>query len=293
MSATVWSDESDFSVAADAALKTAARFWFVVFVASQLIFVAYVIAFYGGAAIRGNLQAWNQVIPQGYTPGNSMSNAAVAMHLLVAAVIMAGGPLQLIPQMRHLAPRLHRWNGRLYAVSLFVISATGLQMIWSRPHAGVAQYVGTALHAALIMTFAVLTVRYAIARDLKTHRRWALRLFMVVNAGLFFRIGLLQWIFLYKGPIGFDPKTFAGPFVSLWSIADYVLPLVILEIYLYTRARGGISSRFATAAALIALTIAMGIGISTAATVLWAPRVRAVNASTAHNHQLNQQGAVK
>jgi hypothetical protein len=291
MSAIVWTEGSDLSVAADAALKTAARFWFVVFIASQLVFVAYVIAFYGGAAIRGDFQAWNRVIPSGYMPGHAMSNAAVAGHLVVAVVIMAGGPLQFIPQIRHRAPRLHRWNGRLYAASLFVISATGLQMIWSRQTASVAQYVGTALHAFLIMGFAVLAVRYAIAGNLATHRRWALRLFMVVNAGLFFRIGLLQWVFLYKGPIGFDPRTFAGPFLSVWSIADYVLPLVILEIYLHTRDRGSVSSRFATAVVLMSLTIAMGVGISTAATVLWVPRSRAVNSrkAIAIAHSLNNQ----
>jgi len=298
MSATVWTGESDLSVAADAALKTAARFWFIVFGASQLVFIAYVIAFYGGAAIRGDLQAWNRVIPSGYTPGHPMSNAAVAVHLFVAVAIMAAGPLQLIPQIRQRAPRFHHWNGRLYATSLFMISVTGLQMIWSRADASVAQYVGTGLHAVLIMSFAALTVRYAIARDLTAHRRWALRLFMVVNAGLFFRIGLLQWVFLYKGPVGFDPKTFAGPFLSVWSIADYVLPLVILEIYLHARDRGGVTSRFATAVVLMMLTIAMGLGISTAATLLWAPRIRAVNsgkpiANAEHYSSNNQEGTVR
>jgi hypothetical protein len=280
MSVSVWTEESDLSVAADAALKTAARFWFVVFLASQLIFVVYVIAFYGGSAIRGDLQAWNRVIPQGYTSGRTMSNVAVAVHLVVAVAIMAGGPLQLIPQIRRRVPRFHRWNGRLYAVALFVISLTGLQMIWSRAGASIAQYVGTGLHAVLIMTFAALAVRYAVARDLQTHRRWALRLFMVVNAGLFFRIGLLQWIFLYKGPAGFDPKTFAGPFLSFWSLADYLLPLAVLEIYLHVHDRGSISSRFATAAALLVLTVAMGIGISAATTVIWVPRVRSINSDS-------------
>jgi hypothetical protein len=293
VSVSVWTEESDLSVAADAALRTAARFWFVVFVATQLIFVVYVIAFYGGSAIRGDLQAWNRVIPQGYTNGHTMSNAAVAVHLLVAVGIMAGGPLQLIPQIRQRAPRFHRWNGRLYAVALFVISVTGLQMIWSRAGASVAQYVGTSVHAVLIMTFAVLAVRYAVARDLRTHRRWALRLFMVVNAGLFFRIGLLQWIFLYKGPAGFDPKTFAGPFLSFWSLADYLLPLVILEIYLYARDRSSISSRFATATALLVLTVAMGIGISAATTAMWVPRVRSVHSDGRSIERAAQQGVVR
>jgi hypothetical protein len=296
MTVSVWTDESDLSVAADAALNTAARFWFVVFVASQLIFVVYVIAFYGGSAIRGDLQAWNRVIPQGYTTdhgsGHTMSNVAVAVHLVVAVGIMAAGPLQLIPQIRQRAPRFHRWNGRLYAVALLLISVTGLQMIWSRAGASIAQYVGTSVHAILIMSFAALAVRYAVARDLRIHRRWALRLFMVVNAGLFFRIGLLQWIFLYKGPAGFDPKTFAGPFLSFWSVADYLLPLAALEIYLYARDRGSIGSRFATAATLLVVSVAMGIGISAATTVMWVPRVRSVH-SDGRSIERSARGVVR
>jgi uncharacterized membrane protein len=274
MSASIWTDESDLSSAANTALKLAARFWFLVAVTGQWFFVVYVIAFYGGAAVRGNLASWNKVLPNGYTPGNLIANLAVAAHLLLAVIIMVGGPLQFIPRIRQLAPRVHRVNGRIYIPAVILTSIAGLYMVWSRARAGhLIQHLGISLDAILIVTFSILALRYAMARQISIHRRWALRLFMVVNAGWFFRIGLMEWVFLNRGPIGFDPKTFTGPFLNFLAFADYLLPLAVLEIYLRTKERGSTGARFAVAATLVVLTIGMGLGIFAAAMGMWLPRM--------------------
>ena len=272
MSTSVWTDVSDLSSLADAALKLAARSWFLVAVAGQWIFVVYVISFYGGSAVQGNLEAWNEVVPNAYTPGHTVGNVAVAMHLLLAVIIMVGGPLQMIPQMRHHAPSFHHWNGRLYMLAVFVTSIAGLYMVWSRGRADrVLQHLGVSLHAVLIMSFAVLALRHAVARDIPTHRRWALRLFMMVIAAWFFRIGLLHWVFFNGRPAGFDPLTFTNPLLNFLSFADYLLPLAILEIYLRVKDRASGSGRFAMAAALLVPTVAMAVGFFGAATVMWLP----------------------
>jgi hypothetical protein len=274
MSTSVWTEPSDLSTAAGRALSSAARFWFAVAVVGQWIFVLYVVAFYGGTAVQGNLEAWNKVLPNGYTPGNPIANAAVATHLLLAVVIMAGGPLQLIPSVRRVAPRFHRWNGRVYMVSVSLTAIVGLYMVWSHSSAvRLIQHLGISLDAILIVAFSILAVRHAIARDLATHRRWALRLFMVVNAGWFFRIGLMEWVFLNRGPIGFDPDTFTGPFLNFLSFADYLLPLAVLEVYLRMRDSGSAAGRFALAALLIVLTLGMGLGIFGATVAMWLPRM--------------------
>ena len=278
MSASLWTDVSDLSVVADTALKLAARFWFLVAALGQWIFAAYVVAFYGGSAVQRNLDAWNKVVPNGYTPGDTVSNVAVAVHLLLAVVILVGGPLQLIPQVRRHVPSFHRVNGRLYVLALVVTNIAGLYMVWSRGQAAsVVQHVAVSIHAVLIISFAILAVRYAIARDISTHRRWALRLFMLVNSGLFFRIGLTQWILLNEVPAGFDPMASNGPVINFLSFVDYLLPLVILEMYLRTKDRAGASGRFAMAGALFILTVAMGAGIFAAAIGLWLPRISTIS----------------
>lgn len=274
MSTSVWTEGYDLNSVADRTLSAAARFWFVIAVAGQWMFAFYVAAFYGGAAARGDLQAWNKVMPHGHVPGDTAGNVAIAMHLLLAVIVIVGGPLQLIPRIRSHAPTFHRWNGRVYLPAVFVTSLAGLYMVWSRGTVGdFVQHLGITLDAALIMLFAALALRYALARDFRTHRRWALRLFMVVNGVWFFRVGMMFWIFVNKGPAGFDPETFTGPFLSFWSFADYLLPLAVLELYLRTRDKAGARGRFAMATALFVLTIAMGIGIFVATMAMWLPRI--------------------
>lgn len=258
---------------AGTALNAAARLWFVVAVAGQWMFVYYVAMFYGGAAMRGQLETWNKVIPHGYVPGDTVGNFALGAHLFLAVIIIVGGPLQLIPQIRRRAPRFHRVNGRVYLLSVFATSIAALYMVWFRSNGDFVQHLGVTLDAVLIMTFAALALRHVLARDLDTHRRYALRLFMVVNGVWFFRVGLMLWIVLNHGPAGFDPKTFRGPFLSFLSFASYLLPLAVLEIYLRTKDRAGAPGRVAMAGALLVLTVGMGVGIVAATMLMWLPRI--------------------
>jgi len=86
------------------------------------------------------------------------------------------------------SPAFHRWNGRVYMVSAFSVSLAGLYMMWFRGTVGgFSQHLAQSLDAVLIMLFAVIALRYAMARDFKAHRRWALRLYLVVSASLFIR----------------------------------------------------------------------------------------------------------
>jgi uncharacterized membrane protein len=208
---------------ADAALTAATRFWLGVTVVGQLLFAFTVASFYGMAALRGNTAAaWSKNITHGYVPGDTVGNLAVATHLFSAAVIILAGMVQLIPQVRDRAPAFHRWNGRLYIVTAFSISIAGLYMTWVRGSVGdLVQHLGSSLMALLIMLCAVMALRYAMARDFKTHRRWALRLYIVLSASLFIRAAIFLSFVLNHGPFGFDPATFSGPFLTFITFAQY------------------------------------------------------------------------
>lgn len=262
------------SSVANTALESAARLWFLVAVMGQWMFAFYVASFYGGSAVRGELDAWSQVLPHGYVAGDAVGNFVVAMHLFFAVVILVGGPLQLVPQVRTRAPAFHRWNGRVYMLTAFALSLGGLHMVWTRGAVGdVSQHVAISINAVLIMLCATMALRHALARDLAAHRRWALRLFLVVGGVWFFRVGLMLWIVLNKGPAGFDPETFQGPFLTSLAFAQYLLPLAVLELYLRTKARAGVRGRFAMATGLLVLTAAMGVGIVAATMSMWLPRI--------------------
>lgn len=256
------------------ALELAARAWFAVAVAGQLVFVAYILSFYGGAALRGDFAGWNKVLPNGHIAGDTVGNGALAVHLLVAAIVTIGGPLQLLPRMRALFPAFHRWNGRVYGLTVITGSLTGLYLLWTRPHGdGVLQHMGISINALLIVVAAAVSVWHAMAGRLADHRRWALRLFLLVSGSWFFRVELMFWIAANGGPVGFDPKTFTGPALTALGFLQYLLPLALLELYFMARERFGAAGRYAVGAVLSVATLAMGVGIVVASMAMWVPRI--------------------
>jgi len=262
---------------ADRALKAAAGFWFVVTLAGQILFALSVASFYGLSAARGNWRAWNRTMTHGYAPGYHVGNTVVAIHLASAVIIILSGAIQLIPLVRRRAPAFHRWNGRIYMVSAFSVSLAGLYMMWFRGTVGgLVQHLAQSLDAVLILLCAVMAWRYAVARDFQTHRRWALRLYLVVSASLFIRAAGILFAFApLKGPFGFDPVAFQGPFLSEIAFAQYLIPLAVLELYLRTQDRPGAARRFAMAGALFLLTLGLGVGVSFASINIFLPHIRA------------------
>lgn len=262
------------TTAANTALRMATRFWFAVTIAGQLVFASYIAILYGRAAARGDFEAWNAVMTHGYVPGDAIGNVAVAAHLVFAIFVIVGGALQLVPWVRRRARALHRWVGRAYVVAGFGIGAGGLYMGWVRGSVGdLSQHVAISVNAALVMICAVFALRHARARDFGAHRRWALRLFLVMSGVWFFRVGLMAWLLVNGGPVGFDPDTFTGPFLTTLGVAQYVVPLAVLELYLRVQTRGGATGRLAMAACLVVLTLIIGIGIVGATMGMWLPRL--------------------
>jgi len=275
MSTTVFTRPLELDSVADRALRVATRLWFVVLLIGQLIFAFTVASFYSLTAWRGNLAAWNKILAHGYTAGDPMGNFALILHIGSAVFIILAGLLQLIPRIRNRFPVLHRWLGRLYIGTAFSVSVAGLYLMWVRGTVGdLPQHLGTSLMAALIMIFAGMALRFAMARDFKTHRRWALRLYLTVSASLFIRAGIFFTILVNRGPFFFDAATFTGPFLTFISFAQYLIPLAVLEVYLYVQDHPGAMKRFAMAAALFVLTLVMGAGIAGVTAAAFVPNIK-------------------
>ena len=274
MSTAVMTNRLELDSAADTALTAATRFWFVVTVVGQLVFAFTVASFYALTALRGDYHKWN--FTNGYVPGFSMGNTAVVMHVASAVIIMLAGAVQLVPQVRNRFPVFHRWNGRIYMLTAVTLSVAGLYMTWFRGSVGdLSVHLGSSLNAVLIWLCGAMALRYALARDFKTHRRWALRFFLVVSASWFFRIGFFLSFLVFKGPFGFDPVTFRGPFLTFMTFGQYLIPLAVLEIYLRAQDRPGALRRMATAGMLFVMTLVMVAGLFAVAMAQWVPQVRA------------------
>lgn len=262
------------STTAEITLRASCTLWFLVAVAGQWIFVLYIAAYYVAPSAVGGLAALgNTHLPKSYIAGDLVGNLAVAAHLWLAAIIGLSGPLQLVPQIRRRFPVFHRWSGRVFMLSVTVAAISGLYMVWVRGSVGdLSQHVALSLNAVLILLFAGVALRHAIARRIAAHRRWALRLFLVANGVWFARVGLWLWVYL-TGGIGIDFATFTGPFLTVLIFGQSLLPLAVLEIYLRAEKRASTLGQLAMAALMIVLTIGTVIGIHQASMRIWLPRI--------------------
>lgn len=255
-------------------LNASTQLWFIIAVLGMWIFAFYVASFYGGAAIDNDFMKWNRVLPHGYIEGESMGNLAVAIHLLFAVIVMVGGPIQFIPQLRKHAPSLHRWNGRFYISAAFIISLSGVYMVISKGTiSGLIGDISVSINGILIMIFAYLAIRNAVKRKIDVHRRWALRLFLAMAGVWFFRIGLMFWLFINKGPVGFDPETFRGPFLVFLGFGQYLIPLAVLELYFFAQKKKTKTTKVLMSFGLLLLTGVTAIGIFAATMSMWLPRI--------------------
>lgn len=258
------------------ALQVAATLWLLIAFVGQGLFVFYILGFYGYASIIGNIVAWsrNKNLIDGYVPGDAIGNATFGLHVIFAAVLTFCATLQMVPQIRKRSLAFHRLNGRLFMTVAIAAALAGLYLQWVRGTAfhgkdsGIVEALGTGLNGALILIFVALAWRAARRRDIGSHRRWAVRLFLVVNGVWFLRIGFRAWLLITQGALH------AVPFFAIWSFACYLLPLAMYQWYERAKVRA-ISEQLAAAGALVVLAGLTAAGSAAAFFQGWLPLLSA------------------
>lgn len=244
-------------------ISGAGGFFFLVLLLGQWAFFYYIAAFYGTSAVTGEFEVWNRLAVFGRTPyeeGDQIGNLAYLSHALAAGIIAFGGALQLVPQIRQYAPTFHRWNGRVFLFTVVGLSLSGFYLVWVRQTSPTfLDGLSTSFNGVLILTFAFLTARYAIARNIPIHRRWAMRLFLVSNAQWFLRVGLFGY-FAINGLLGREIPA-GDPFFKLWTFGCYLVPLAVLELYMRSKEGTNPLAHLFVGLFLAALTLVMGLGI--------------------------------
>lgn len=247
----------------DDALSGAANFWWLIALLGQWAFFYFIIAFYGTSTLSGDFETWNRLAALGANPyvvGDMPGNLAFAAHAFGAGIIAFGGALQLLPQLRARAPTFHRWNGRLFLLTVTGLSLSGYYLVWVRGASStLTNAFSTTFNGALILSFAYLALRAARARELAVHRRWAMRLYLVANAQWFLRVGVFSY-FIVNRALGYK-ASFGDAFLYYWTFGCYLVPLAVLELYLRAKESSGPFRRGAVAGAIFLLTLLMGVGI--------------------------------
>ncbi|QFT55156.1 DUF2306 domain-containing protein [Microbulbifer sp. THAF38] len=257
------------------AVNLSVKTWFYVAAIGHAIFLTYILAvFYPPIAESGLYGLKGLHLPTGFREGDTLGNLASVSHVLLAVIVIGGGPLQLIPSVRRYAPRFHRWLGRSYLLAAVITSVAGMYMTWTRHTFGnLVSQISITMDGILILVFAFLAVRTAMTKRIAEHRRWAMRLFLAASAVWFFRVALMGWAML-TGGWGIEWKSFTGPFLYALGFGQYLLPLAMLEWYFHCQKRGaGQGTQIAFVSTLIPLTVFMAIGIFAATMGLWLPRI--------------------
>lgn len=271
MTKTLTPSDLKFKSTANKLLNSSAALWFITAVFGQWFFAYYILIHYGGNAVQGDWSAWSSRMIHGIIEGDLIGNIAVLMHIFLAFVITFSGPLQIMPQVRSRFPKFHRWNGRVYIATAFTIALGAIYMTWSREAliAGLIGQISTSLDGILILIFAFMALRTAMARKFKIHRRWALRMFFAVSVVWFYRVGRGLWMFLNHGTSPGVNSTLTGPFDIFLGFAGILLPLFFLELYFRAQTRGTPIIKVAMAGLIGILTILLALGIYQAAQVFW------------------------
>jgi len=248
---------------ANKSLKYTTVFWFVTTLVGQWFFFYYIMAFYGFSVINDNMELWNRWEVMGSTPyhvGDFSGNLAFAAHAIGAGIVAFGGALQLIPKIRNSFPKFHKINGYVYLTTVFCLAISGFYLVWIRdPDPVDLSGIGTTINGFLILGFAFFTVRRAINKDIASHRKWALRLFLVSNAQWLLRLGVFSYL-ITGNLLGMNPA-FGDPFFPIWTFGCFVFPLLTLQLYFYAKEKRSNRIKFAASAVLFLMTILMIIGM--------------------------------
>ncbi|MDX5401628.1 MAG: DUF2306 domain-containing protein [Rhodobacterales bacterium] len=172
-----------------------------------------------------------------------LAHVGIALHMIAGAVLTLGAPLQGLPIVRRRWPGLHRRFGYVLFVLAVITGMGGLAYI--ALHGTVGGWwmsLWFALYGVAMIWAAVNTVYHAIAKDMRRHFAWAVRLIVLAVGSWIYRMHYAIWYGATGGVA--SNEAFTGLFDRVQVVAFFVPYLVIAEIILRwrdARRRGAIA----------------------------------------------------
>lgn len=184
--------------------------------------------------LRGLISQTPRAVSRVFQADGIAANAGLALHMIAGAVLTFGAPLQALPIVRRRWPGLHRRFGYV----LFVLAiATGLGgLVYITLNGTIGGWwmsLWFAIYGVAMVWTAVNTLYYAIAKDLRRHFAWAVRLVILAVGSWIYRMHYAIW-YAATGGVASN-KEFAGLFDQIQVVAFFVPYLLIAEIVLRWR----------------------------------------------------------
>lgn len=238
---------------------------------SAAIFGAYIIAFFGGVALSGASERWNESLPGLHDARNPLATIAIGAHFITGGVLLLLGPIQLIGSLRRSIPALHRWLGRIYVVSAGLAGLGGLGFILTRGTIGGGlMNIGFGLYGALMVLCATMAYTHARAGRYEQHRAWVIRLFALTVGSWLYRMEYGLWFLLF-GRLGHSIE-FTGWFDAIMVFFFYLPNLLVAELFIRARRQApGTAANLGAAAVLLAASAFVVLATWTFTTDYWGP----------------------
>ena len=166
---------------------------------------------------------------------------ALVTHIFFGSVMLCCGVLQLWPWLRNNHRTVHRWTGRVYALTAIPTGVAAL-VTAQFPAAGPSQQVGNTFLAVLFLLFTMQGYRAARDRRFKDHREWMYRSYAMafsIVANRFWGMALLM-IFVPEAMTNADlgtedPTLASAAAASAW--VSWVVNLLIAEWIIHRKPR--------------------------------------------------------
>ena len=163
--------------------------------------------------------------------GRGAENVSLSIHMLSGGLITALALLQPVALFRQRAPGFHRWSGRVVVLLALVTALAGLHFILRQGTiGGWPMSLGFALYGLLMARAALQTVRLARRREWDRHRRWALRLLVLILGSWLFRVQYGLWYLATDGLA--SNEAFTGLFDRVMTVGFYLPWIIALELWL-------------------------------------------------------------
>lgn len=242
----------------------------------QWFFAAYIAFQFGMPFVTGDDSGANfSHMIKGHVQGDTLGNGILIAHVLPVLILSLLGVLQLVPKIRTAFPRFHRWNGRIFLLIGLLGALTGLYLTWGRgARLSDIGAIGITLNGMLIPVAIGLAWYYARKRNFQAHKRWAIHAFILINGVWAFRLMLMGWFMVNQGPNG-NSANIDGPADITFSFACYLLPMAIAELYFWAQANQNKTRLLVLNVTLMGAVAITSIGVLSAATMMWWPKIAA------------------
>jgi uncharacterized membrane protein len=117
---------------------------------------------------------------------------ALGVHVLSGVLALLIGPFQFVRRLRRRFVRVHRFMGATYVASATALGVSGLILAPTAYTGFVASAGFTVLDLAMLFTTWT-AVRMILAGQFREHRRWMIRSFSLIMAGVMLRV----WVPIY------------------------------------------------------------------------------------------------